>query len=520
MRPLAALLEELFALHGHQVTPEASLEGRSGTVYTVPILAELEGRAVVVGGQLDGSPVTSQDVAEFERTVADVGADAGVLVHTGPVEAAPPAGPVVLWSRATVVRLLGEAQVAQSLAEPAAPLPLEATSVGPAASALPALPDLLGMSVAEPADAVAQPTLEGFLELPPLGVDGPKPRSPPPAEDDDFHPFPPIAAQELPDLPAPEPLPESDLLPPVHPLADALPAVVAVRTLPRVAPVATPAAAPAVAVPSAAPPLPGRPAAFSSLVTSASAFAPALPSMVAPKGAPHPVASSAAALPSPLPPAFQSPPPAVPAPLPVQALPSPFPSASLPVLPVRVRVEDAKRRVREKLFSIRHVEVLLQPVHLYTYECDVLREGSLAADTMDGLVQVHGGDRTTLDLDPDQANPRAAGLLAPGHPYAVEERVLRVPEERARQLAVAHVTAKHTRAVSVRVPDHNNGLYYTEKRKVAPTSEQVRLLPLGVHLRPVWRLHGANGVVDVDAVDGREVMSEVRGGRTDALLLE
>ncbi|MCA1819212.1 MAG: hypothetical protein LC620_04040, partial [Halobacteriales archaeon] len=101
MKPLAALLEELFTLHGHQVTSEAPLEGRSGSVYTIPILAESDGRALVVSGHLDGSPFAPQAVAEFAETVADVGADLGILVHTGPCDpaAAAAAGKVVLWDR-------------------------------------------------------------------------------------------------------------------------------------------------------------------------------------------------------------------------------------------------------------------------------------------------------------------------------------------------------------------------------------------------------------------------------------
>jgi hypothetical protein len=197
-----------------------------------------------------------------------------------------------------------------------------------------------------------------------------------------------------------------------------------------------------------------------------------------------------------------------------------FPNASRDVLPVRVSLDDAKRRVKDRLFSVRAAEVLLQPVHFFDYECDVLKDGSLACDTLDGRVQVHGSDKGTLDVDPDATNPLAPSLLTAGHGLPVEERVLRVTEDRARQLAHQHVTRKHTRNVSVRIPDHNNGLFYMENRKVAPTSDQIRLTHAGMYLRPVWRLHGANGIVDIDAVDGREVMSELRGNRTDAILLE
>jgi len=291
--------------------------------------------------------------------------------------------------------------------------------------------------------------------------------------------------------------------------------------------------APAPAAAQAAPPT----GVFGSLAASAQSFTAPMPQAPAPasvrlpamaptgsvQNQPSPTAPHYAPLanyaPAPTPQAYPAPAPVVAVPAAAGAQP-PFPNASLPTLPVRIKVEDAKRRVKDRLFSIRAVEILLQLVHLFEYECDLLKEGSLEYDTHDGRIQVHGSDKTTLDVDPDVTNPHAPSLLSDGHPYTVEERVLRVAQDRAQQLAFQHVVTKHTRKVSVRVPDHNNSLFYTEKRNVAPTSQQIRLHHIGVHLRPVWRLHGSNGIADIDATDGRELMSEIRGGRTDAMMIE
>jgi hypothetical protein len=187
---------------------------------------------------------------------------------------------------------------------------------------------------------------------------------------------------------------------------------------------------------------------------------------------------------------------------------------------VRVTEQDARRKVKDKLFGIDRVELLLQPVHLFDYECDQLKEGSLAYDTLDGRVQVNASDKSLLDVDPDVANPDAPTLLPANHGLTVTERVVRIPEERALELARQHVTRKHVRSVEVRVPDHRNSLMYTERRKVEPTPDQIRLRPLGIHFRPVWRMMGRNGQIDLDALDGRELFSEVRGGRTDAMVVD
>ncbi|HEX2066922.1 MAG TPA: hypothetical protein VHI93_08935 [Candidatus Thermoplasmatota archaeon] len=399
MGTVVHLLERLLGRHGHTCSLDTDLEGRSGTIYTVPLLAERE-HATLATVHLDPAPLTAARVASFAQTVADTGAAVGLLVHLGPLEAGAAAageGRVALWGRDQFVRLLGETDLCEALG-------LE----------LPGLP-------LDPAPAARGPVLaESALDLLPPAFSLPGPHLD-------------LAGLDL------------------------------------------------------------------GAVAEAANARPALPSPAAP-----PVASIPSLSP-------QSAPPAPAAPRPV---------ASRPLLPVRVTEQDARRKVKDKLFGIGRVELLLQPVHLFDYECDQLREGSLAYDTLDGRIQVNASDKGVLDVDPDVANPDAPTLLAAGHGLPVTERVVRIPEERALELARQHVVRKHVRSVEVRVPDHHNSLLYTERRKVEPTPDQVRLRPLGIHFRPVWRMMGRNGQIDLDALDGRELFSEVRGGRTDAMVVD
>ncbi|MFO1535582.1 MAG: hypothetical protein ABR586_07960 [Thermoplasmatota archaeon] len=406
MGTVVHLLEHLLGRHGHTVSLDADLEGRSGAVYTVPLLAERE-RAILVTGHLDSTPLPAERVASFAETVIDTGASLGILLHMGPVEAGAieaGQGRVALWSRDQLVRLLGETDLCEAFGHDLPDLPLEPTrSVrGPAVAE--SVSDLLPSAFSQP---------EPQFDLTGLDLGA-------------------IVAEAATAPPPPHLVPK-----------------------------------PAAPTPSYAPP-------------------------------PTPSA--------PLPP----PPPPLP----------PRPTASRPLLPVRVTEQDARRKVKDKLFGIERIELLLQPVHLFDYECDQLKEGSLAYDTLDGRVQVNASDKTLLDVDPDVANPDAPTLLAANHGYTVTERVVRIPEDRALELARQHVTRKHVRSVEVRVPDHNNALLYNERHKVEPTPDQIRLGPLGIHFRPVWRMMGRNGQIDLDALDGREVFSEVRGGRTDAMVVD
>lgn len=532
MGTVADLLSGLFAQHGFAVSPEAALEGRSGTVYTVPILAESAAGAIVVSGHLDASPLERAEVDEFARCVADVGADRGVLLHMGET-LAEPAGTVLLWDRATVARLLGEARLAEALGEAPPELPLER----PAAPAvhLPETVDELLPEAFRGAVAEAEAPLE--VDMAALeAVMAPMTPSAPAATAAPSAPLAPASFAatgsmqlQLDDIPALPPLPEPD---PIAPFPELPPAPMAAP----MPPLAPPAPLPSMAMPAPATRVRPPMGAAAPMAAPAEMEAPASPGFSAPwtaLAAPVPVAMPAPAAAMPAVPV--APPVAV---APVASNPSPFTAPwsppttpatppkparkppSRPVLPVRVTLEDAKRKVKDRLFSVRMAELLLHPVHLYDYEVDVLQEGKISCDTRDGRVQVHGSDKSTLEVDPDQCNPDGPSLLPPDHPYQTTERVLRIPEERAAPVAVGHAIARHTRTVEVRVPDANNSLFYTERRKVEPKPDQVRLRPLGIHFRPAWRLHGDNGHVDLDAVDGRELDAQLRGSRTDAVLLD
>lgn len=485
------ILKDLFVHHGHMVSEEAQLEGKSGTIYSVPLLAESETGAVLIGAHQGPEPLSAAEVEEFAATVADVAADRGVLCHLGAVDADAydAADGVVLWGRDALTRILGEAQLALALGEIPPALPFESAPV----------PELLV------AQQVADLTPESF-SLPPASVELPAVAAPEAAPDfagfaEAFAQPGEVAAESVQELPPATPARKS-----FSPWAD----MSSVTPAP-----AAPAPAPALAALEAQSPPP---------------VAQGPPPRVAVPDSPFGMLLAASAVPAK---AIQATPPTTPtfdpwnAPASSLQMPAAFapppPAArtyTRPLLPVRLKPEDAHKKVRDRLYSMSSAELVLHPVHLYDYECDLLQEGKLAFDTEDGRVQVHGSDKSTLDVDPDATNPDASSLLPAGHTHQVTERVLRITEERAAQLATAHVMKRHTRVVDVRVPDENHSLFYTERRKIEPKAEQIRLRPLGIFFRPAWRLHGDNGYVEVDAIDGRELDVQLVGSRHGAMVLE
>jgi hypothetical protein len=437
MRGLAEAIAKALQVHGYTVTLDAPLEGRTGQVHTVPILAE--GAQAMLVEVSAAEVLEPEEVALVVQRVEDTGADLAILCHLGPRSSdalAATSGRVVLWGQDRLIRVLGEAELAAAVAGKPNPLPLDPDA------------DVQGVSLQESqAPGAASPQAESGLDADLLGALA--------------NAFAPPA--EAPGAAAPIPEKVSDLLP----FAFQEPAP------PTIEPVLT-------LLPF--PPLDGSP----------------LP--------PPEIGPGTNPVPSPH---WQL----------LQPAPAPAPTPSQRRLPVRVDLASAKRIVKDRLYSVSRQELILQPVHLYDYECDILGKGSLKLSTVDGRVQVNGSDRRALIVDPDKVNPAAADL---GTPPGIEtsERVLRVTPERAHAAAMEAIMELHTRSVDVQVPDPDSSFFYLEKRRVPPAEGQIRLKPLGVHHRPVWRLIGANGLVEVDAVDGSILHKELRDANPDALLLE
>jgi hypothetical protein len=211
-----------------------------------------------------------------------------------------------------------------------------------------------------------------------------------------------------------------------------------------------------------------------------------------------------------MPPAFR--------PAPGEGAPLPVPDGSNGLLPARVTLDEARRSVADRLFGIEEWELILQPVHLFDYAVDLLKEGSLNVDTQRGRLQVNGTDRRVTPTDADAMAPPPRVFATPE--LVVMDKVLRVSPERAEQVARAWATELHGKTVHVPMSGADDGFDLTERRTIGPTSGQVTLDPLGVWHRPFWRLWGSNGHVDLDAVEGQVLDEEIKTADPDCLVVE
>ncbi len=413
---LRELLADLFAAHGYRVSQDTALEGRSGTLYNIPILAEDDDRYVLVDCAAEEEPVGQETLDALATVIDDAGADVAVLVHLGDVDGVPDPS-VLLWDRHQVAALVGDSIVAQAGGWAPLQLPLRARRV---------LAQTPPIDLTSELAAAASPSIGN--------------REPDWHEADDALDF---AAFDLDALASPELGSDSSTAP---------------------------------EGPSPTPGPPGH-----------SLLARALRETVPAARAAPPREGSTSR------------------------------DDAFPCLPMNVTLEQARHLVRDQIANVERAGLILQPVWIFDYECDLLVGGTLRSETTIGRIEVHATSREVRPID-DPIAPEPLRHLPVG--IDPEERPLRTSQERALQEARQAVVAANTRVVQVQSDDPEDNFTVSEKKRVEPRPDHVRLTCLGTFHRPLWRLSGVNGSVELDAVTGELATQQLRSSSSSAVMLE
>ena len=190
--------------------------------------------------------------------------------------------------------------------------------------------------------------------------------------------------------------------------------------------------------------------------------------------------------------------------------------AAYPVAPMAIEGLVAEQKTRSQLYGIDRREMVLQPMHVIAYECDLLIEGSLHYETVTGLLGVDAAKQIAEIAE--AFHPKHAGDIPAGL-TEVEERDMKLEPPRAQELAHAHVMDANTRMVDVETWDEESDVSMTERKRVTPRPDQVRIQHLGVVHRPFWRVFGPNGSCLMDAVTG-DVEYTLRNYDPDVVMLD
>lgn len=192
-------------------------------------------------------------------------------------------------------------------------------------------------------------------------------------------------------------------------------------------------------------------------------------------------------------------------------------STNYPVTPIVVEGMVAEAKVKSQLYGAGRRELVLSPIHVFEYECDLLLEGSLNYETVRGLLEVNASKEVgelAMEFHPQYAGSLPAGILD------VEERAIKINPDRAQILAHDFIMTEHTRIVDIETWDEESDVTMTERKKVSPRPDQVRVECVGTIHRPYWRVVGPNGSSLVDAVTGDVIGSELRNYNPDVVMLD
>lgn len=498
---VADLMAELLQAHGLRVSRDAALEGRSGGFYKVPVLAEKEDGAWTLHVLDADTPVTPDMVEEVSRGAADVGATGAVIVHLHPATTGARAGNVALWGPDEAARLVGGAHLAQCMQVAPASLPLPVPAPVAQRDAVAAAGDAPSAATAPETPAAASPAAAPPSASTPPAAGLPTAHGPASATASDPNPAPDLGA--LIDYGTLEPEEERPDATPFAPFSIGLAEDEGMADDPS-------RAAPEAETESATVPEREAEAEGGAALPDLAAFFGDGPEETLDSTPPQAHASPPPA-PSPTTPSPAGPPPAPPMDSlvaaaqahtpPPEAEATATPDLEHPVLCLHVPLDKAKAIARDRVFTVDHIELVLHPVHLVRYECDLLAEGSLRYDTVSGIVQVHATDKTAGEVGEGIEPEGVAPLPEPWRAY-VRDRRVRIAAERARELAFEWVMAAHTRVVDVRVDDEEQNFSITEKHRVSPRPDHARLEHAGVFYRGVWRLSGTNGSLEIDAITG------------------
>lgn len=411
LRPLVA---DLLEAHGYSVHDDESLEGRSGAVYHVPVVAEGD-QVLLLEFKDSPDPVEPEDVDYLGRLIDDAGADHAVLIHQGPASRSLVArDDVSLWGPERLRLLLGDHLLHTQTESPLRPLPIGAAArrdpreeVGDRPFHIPPPPVGITAPREEDTAAVADvslPTLtdDGFADLLPSAFQDP--------DDEEDDAMLGIDFDALESLDAPAPKPRS----------------------PRPAPAERRLG----------------------------------------------------------------------------------PTAIRP----RIEVHEARAMVKDRITRIEREALVLWPVHLVDYECDLMIDGTLKQDTVQGRIQVRGDKQGTVRVDPNDLDVRTIGSVA--WDGTVDDHPFRRDAAKAMEDAKALVMQTHTKMVDMEVDDDASDFSMTERKKVAPDGDQIRLKHLAATYRPAWRFESANGHVVIDALTGDTMDESLRTRSGDTIVVD
>ncbi len=183
------------------------------------------------------------------------------------------------------------------------------------------------------------------------------------------------------------------------------------------------------------------------------------------------------------------------------------------ILQPRFDGQMASRIAKNRIFTIDSEELILIPYEICDYRCELLVEGRLDTDYKVGRMAVHARLKNADEWKGDTAWVSRKEM--PGVKMTFQEPRYDLSE--LDEAALDAVVERNSRDVEVEVD--SDEVTIVERKKVRPKGDAIEIKSLGIHYLPIWRFKGRNGLVEIDATNGKVVNEELRNRVSDAVLI-
>lgn len=168
------------------------------------------------------------------------------------------------------------------------------------------------------------------------------------------------------------------------------------------------------------------------------------------------------------------------------------------VLKQKIKKRDAER-IAEKILH-PHSFLELFPYYVFEYKVEVLIEGKLDVNKLEGVIAVNGITKEVEEWEEDEGSFQFE--LSP-----IKHKA-KIDVKKANLILRAFIVKTNTKEITVKSEKH--GIVMYEKKKIEPNTETIEINFRGLFYLPIWHVEGINGLMKINAVNGNIVKEEVR----------
>lgn len=181
-------------------------------------------------------------------------------------------------------------------------------------------------------------------------------------------------------------------------------------------------------------------------------------------------------------------------------------------IPKEMQFTENERAIKQKIKKkdiekiagkIMHFHPILElfPYYVFGYKAEILIEGKLDVNRLEGTIAVNGITKEVEEWDYDEESFQFE--ISP-----IKHKA-KIDVKKANLILRAFIVKTNTKKITVKSEKH--GIVIYEKKKIEPNTETIEINFNGLYYLPIWHIEGTNGLMKINAVNGNVIKEEIRG---------